>query len=53
MAAPEGTKFQVNYHSSDGTLVNLYATSITELETGLADLAMNAANIRKLSLIHI
>jgi hypothetical protein len=47
MAAPEGTKFQVNYHSSDGTLVNLYATSITELETGLADLAMNAANIRK------
>lgn len=47
MAAPEGTKFQVNYHSSDGTLVNLYATSVAELETGLADLAMNAANIRK------
>lgn len=46
MAAPESTKFQVNYKLSDGTLVNLYASSVTELETGLADLAMNAANIR-------
>jgi hypothetical protein len=46
MAAPEGTKFQVNYHSLDGTLVNLYASNVTELETGLADLVMNAANIR-------
>jgi hypothetical protein len=46
MAAPESTKFQINYKLSDGTLINLYATSVQELETGLADLAMNASNIR-------
>ena len=46
MSAPDTTKFQVNYKLSDGTLINLYATSVTELETGLADLAMNALNIR-------
>ena len=44
--AAEGTKFQVNYKLNDGTLINLYATSVTELETGLADIAMNALNIR-------
>jgi len=44
--AVEGTKFQVNYKLNDGTLINLYATSVTELETGLADIAMNALNIR-------
>ena len=46
MAANENTKFQINYKLSDGTLINLYATSVQELETGLADLAMNASNIR-------
>jgi hypothetical protein len=46
MAAPESTKFQVNYKLSDGTLINLYAASVTELESGLADLAMNALNIK-------
>ena len=46
MSAPDTTKFQVNYKLSDGTLVNLYAASVQELETGLADLAMNALNIR-------
>jgi hypothetical protein len=46
MAAPESTKFQINYKLADGTLVNLYASSVTELESGLADLAMNALNIR-------
>jgi len=46
MAAPDTTKFQINYKLSDGTLINLYATSVQELETGLADLAMNASNIR-------
>lgn len=46
MAAPESTKFQVNYKLADGTLINLYAASVTELESGLADLAMNALNIR-------
>lgn len=46
MAAPETTKFQINYKLADGTLINLYASSIAELETGLADLSMNASNIR-------
>jgi hypothetical protein len=44
--ATEGTKFQVNYKLSDGTLINLYAADVRELEAGLADLAMNALNIR-------
>jgi len=44
--ATEGTKFQINYKLADGTLINLYAASVTELEAGLADLAMNAMNIR-------
>ena len=45
MAAPESTKFQVNYKLPDGTLVNLYATDIRDLETGLTDLSMVAALI--------
>jgi hypothetical protein len=44
--ATEGTKFQINYKLKDGTLINLYAATVTELESGLADLAMNAMNIR-------
>jgi len=44
--ATEGTKFQINYKLNDGTLINLYAASVAELEAGLADLAMNAINIR-------
>ena len=32
MAAPESTKFQVNFKSPDGTLINLYAASKEELE---------------------
>jgi len=44
--ATEGTKFQVNYKLADGTLINLYAATVQELETGLADLAMNATNIK-------
>ena len=44
--ATEGTKFQINYKLNDGTLINLYATSVKELESGLADLAMNATNIK-------
>jgi len=39
MAAPESTKFQINYKLSDGTLVNLYATSQAELETSLTSIA--------------
>jgi len=37
MSAPDTTKFQVNYKLADGTLINLYATSVSELESGLAD----------------
>jgi hypothetical protein len=44
--ATEGTKFQVNFKTSDGSLINLYAATVQELETGLADLAMNASNIK-------
>jgi hypothetical protein len=44
--ATEGTKFQINYKLSDGTLINLYAATVAELESGLADIAMNAANIK-------
>ena len=43
--ATEGTKFQVNYKLADGTLINLYAADVRELEAGLADIAMNALNI--------
>ena len=46
MSASDTTKFQINYKLNDGTLINLYAASVTELESGLADLAMNALNIR-------
>ncbi|NBX51541.1 hypothetical protein EBT25_16830 [bacterium] len=45
MAAPDNTKFQVNYKLADGTLVNLYATDVKELETGLTDLQMVSALI--------
>lgn len=46
MAAPESTKFQINYKLADGTLINLYATDVRELETGLADLGMIASLIK-------
>lgn len=46
MAAPDTTKFQVNYKLSDGTLINLYATDVKDLETGLADLGMLASLIK-------
>jgi len=46
MAAPESTKFQINYKLADGTLINLYATDVRELESGLADLGMVASLIK-------
>lgn len=46
MAAPDTTKFQINYKLADGTLINLYATDVKELETGLADLGMLASLIK-------
>lgn len=46
MSAPDTTKFQVNYKLADGTLVNLYAKDVKDLETGLTDLAMVSALIK-------
>lgn len=45
MAASESTKFQINYKLADGTLINLYASDVRELETGLTDLSMVSALI--------
>jgi hypothetical protein len=47
--ATEGTKFQVNYKLNDGTLINLYAKDVKDLETGLADLGMVATLIKSTS----
>lgn len=44
--ATEGTKYQINYKLNDGTLINLYATTVQELETGLTDLSMVATLIK-------
>ena len=46
MAANENTKFQINYKLSDGTLINLYAADVKDLETGLNDLGMVATLIK-------
>jgi hypothetical protein len=46
MAANENTKFQVNFKTNSGTLINLYATDVKDLETGLVDLAMVATLIK-------
>jgi len=46
MAAPDTTKFQINYKLADGTLINLYAKDVKDLETGLADLGMLATLIK-------
>ena len=47
--ATEGTKFQINYKLNDGTLINLYAADVKELETGLTDLSMVSALIKSTS----
>ena len=44
--ATESTKFQVNYKLNDGTLINLYAATVQELETGLTDLSMVSTLIK-------
>jgi hypothetical protein len=46
MAANENTKFQINYKLNDGTLINLYASDVKDLETGLNDLGMVATLIK-------
>jgi hypothetical protein len=45
----DGTKFQINYKLSDGTLINLYAKDVKDLETGLVDLGMVATLIKATS----
>ena len=45
----DGTKFQVNYKLPDGTLVNLYAKDVKDLETGLTDLSMVSTLIKSTS----
>jgi hypothetical protein len=39
MAAPEDTKFQVNFKLSNGNLINLYSASKEELESQLQSLS--------------
>ena len=46
MSAPLSTKLQVNYKLADGTLINIYAENVKDLETSLNDIAMNASLIR-------
>jgi len=47
MAGQEGTKYQVNFKThKDGTLINVYADSIKELETQLTDISMVSALIK-------
>jgi len=47
MAANENTKFQVNFKTHrEGTLINIYADSIRDLETQITDIAMIATLIK-------
>ena len=47
MAANENTKFQVNFKThKEGTLINLYADSIKDLEVQITDIAMIATLIK-------
>lgn len=49
MAAPEATKFQVNFKLADGTLVNIYAQDSAELESSLTTIQDTAALIHGVS----
>jgi hypothetical protein len=49
MAASENTKFQVNFKTPDGTLINLYAASKEELEALLTTAQDFAALIGSVS----
>jgi hypothetical protein len=45
--ASDATKYQINFKThKDGTLINLYADSIKELETQITDIAMISALIK-------
>ena len=49
MAAPDSTKFQVNFKLADGTLVNIYAQDSGELESSLTTIQDTAALIHSVS----
>ena len=49
MAAPEGTKYQVNFKLADGTLINIYAANGAELSLQLAHLKEIAPEITETS----
>jgi len=49
MAAPDTTKFQVNFKLADGTLVNIYAQDSAELETALTTIQDTATLIHSVS----
>ena len=40
MSAAPSTKLQVNFKLADGTLINIYADNVRELETSLTDVSM-------------
>jgi hypothetical protein len=45
--ASDATKYQINFKThKDGTLINLYADSIKELETQITDISMIASLIK-------
>ena len=49
MSASPSTKLQVNFKLADGTLVNIYADNVKELETSLMDIGMVATLIKATS----
>jgi hypothetical protein len=49
MSASPSTKLQVNFKLADGTLVNIYADNVRELETSLTDISMVSALIKATS----
>jgi len=49
MSASPSTKLQVNFKLADGTLVNIYADNVRELETSLTDISMVSALIKTTS----
>lgn len=50
MAAPESTKFQVNFKLADGTLINIYAGNSAELESQLTTIQDVSTLIHSVSL---
>ena len=46
MSAAQSTKLQINYKLADGTLINIYADNVKELETSLTDISMVATLIK-------